>query len=108
MPDTSSIGVSVRGLCKSYGEILAVDHVSFEIEAGRILALLGANGAGKSTTVHMLLGLLRPSSGSVEIAGVDVARDVGAVRRATAYVPDPLPLSAPHRAREPDVLSPGW
>ncbi len=92
MPDTSSIGVSVRGLCKSYGEILAVDHVSFEIETGRILALLGANGAGKSTTVHMLLGLLPPSSGSVEIAGVDVARDVSAVRRAAAYVPDRLSL----------------
>jgi len=93
MPDaSSSIAVSVRSLCKRYGDARAVDDLSFEIEAGRILALLGANGAGKSTTVHMLLGLIAPSSGTVEIGGHDVVREVAAVRRAAAYVPDRLAL----------------
>jgi ABC-2 type transport system ATP-binding protein len=84
--------VSVRGLCKSYGSVQAVADVSFELEAGRILALLGANGAGKSTTVHLLLGLVVPTSGTATIAGHDVVSDVAAVRRVSAYVPDRLAL----------------
>ncbi|HEX5658984.1 MAG TPA: ABC transporter ATP-binding protein [Polyangiales bacterium] len=84
--------VSVRGLRKQYGDVRAVDDVSFEIEPGHILALLGANGAGKSTTVHMLLGLVAASAGTIEIAGHDVARDPSGVRRASAYVPDRLAL----------------
>ena len=84
--------VSVRELSKRYGDVDAIADLSFEIEAGSILALLGANGAGKSTTVHLLLGLITPSSGKIEIAGHDVARDVAAVRRDTAYIPDRLAL----------------
>lgn len=87
-----SIAVSVRGLTKSYGEVCAVDNLSFEIASGRILALLGANGAGKSTTVHMLLGLVPASAGEIEIAGHAVAGDLVEVRRASAYVPDRLAL----------------
>lgn len=84
--------VSVRGLSKSYGSVQAVADVSFDLEAGSILALLGSNGAGKSTTVHLLLGLVAPTSGSATIAGHDVVQDVAAVRRVTAYVPDRLAL----------------
>jgi ABC-type multidrug transport system ATPase subunit len=84
--------VAVRGLCKYYGHVRAVDDVSFELGPGRILALLGANGAGKSTTVHMLLGLLAPSGGTLAIAGHDVLRDIAAVRLVAAYVPDRLAL----------------
>lgn len=84
--------VGVRHLCTSYGEVRAVDDLSFELEPGSILALLGANGAGKSTTVQLLLGLLSPSSGTVEVAGCDPTRDPAGVRRSTAYVPDRLAL----------------
>jgi ABC-2 type transport system ATP-binding protein len=84
--------IAVRDVSKRYGDVSAVDDLSFEVHAGSILALLGANGAGKSTTVHLLLGLIAPSAGKIEIAGRDVARDVAAVRRTTAYIPDRLAL----------------
>jgi ABC-2 type transport system ATP-binding protein len=92
IPIASPVLVSVRGLSKHYGDVAAVDDVSFEIKAGSILALLGANGAGKSTTVHLLLGLVTPSAGKLEIAGCDVTRDIAGVRQNTAYVPDRLAL----------------
>ena len=64
--------IRVENLCKHYGHVLAVDGVSFEIPAGSTYALLGGNGAGKSTTLSMLLGLLLPSSGGIRILGVDM------------------------------------
>jgi ABC-2 type transport system ATP-binding protein len=64
--------IRVENLCKHYGPVLAVDGVSFEIPAGSTYALLGGNGAGKSTTLSMLLGLLLPSSGAIRILDVDM------------------------------------
>ena len=64
--------IRVENLCKHYGHVLAVDGISFEIPAGSTYALLGGNGAGKSTTLSMLLGLLLPSSGAIRILGVDM------------------------------------
>ena len=64
--------IRVENLCKHYGHVLAVDGISFEIPAGSTYALLGGNGAGKSTTLSMLLGLLLPSSGTIRILGVDM------------------------------------
>jgi ABC-2 type transport system ATP-binding protein len=61
----------VKDLTKSYGDYLAVDHISFEIEEGKILGLLGPNGAGKSTTIQMLLGLTEKDSGSISYFGKD-------------------------------------
>ena len=61
--------MSVRGLTKRYGDVLAVDDLSFEVEAGKVTGFLGPNGAGKSTTMRMLLGLDRPSSGEALISG---------------------------------------
>ncbi|HUN25070.1 MAG TPA: ABC transporter ATP-binding protein [Steroidobacteraceae bacterium] len=60
-------------LCKSYGSLVAVDHVSFSVARGEIVGLLGPNGAGKTTIINMLLGVLAPSSGSIHIAGRDLA-----------------------------------
>jgi ABC-2 type transport system ATP-binding protein len=64
----------VRELSKSYGEVLAVDRVSFEVAHGEIVGLLGPNGAGKTTIINSVLAVLTPSSGSVRIGNVDVAR----------------------------------
>ena len=67
--------IEVEGLTKRYGEVLAVDGVSFSVAPGETLGLLGGNGAGKTTTIAMLLGLLIPSAGSIRIMGRDMARD---------------------------------
>jgi len=64
----------VRGLRKSYGEVLAVNGVSFEVAAGEILGLLGPNGAGKTTIINTILAVLRPDSGSIRIGDLDVSR----------------------------------
>ena len=66
--------LSVRELCKSYGELKAVDHVSFEVRPGEIVGLLGPNGAGKTTIINSVLAVLAPTSGMIRIGNVDVAR----------------------------------
>ena len=79
-------------LTKWYGPRLAVDHVSFAVDAGEILGLLGPNGSGKTTILRIFTGYLRPSSGSVRVAGLDVVSDALAVRRRVGYVPEDAPL----------------
>ena len=69
----SAAAIRVEQLSKRFGSFIAVDAVSFEVPAGSIFGLLGANGAGKSTTIRMLCGLLLPSSGSATVGGEDVA-----------------------------------
>ena len=66
--------LGVTALCKSYPHIIAVEQVSFVVRRNEIVGLLGPNGAGKTTTINMILGVLAPSSGSIEIAGIDVAK----------------------------------
>ena len=66
--------LSVRGLRKRYGDNIAVDDVSLEVNANEIVGLLGPNGAGKTTTINMVLGVLEPSAGEISIAGVELAR----------------------------------
>jgi ABC-2 type transport system ATP-binding protein len=66
--------IRVRGLHKSYGQLHAVDGVSFEVERGEVFGLLGPNGAGKTTTVEVLEGLRKPDSGEVSVLGVDAVR----------------------------------
>ncbi len=78
--------VAVNNLTKRYGELLALDNVSFAIPRGEIFGLLGPNGAGKTTTVKILSTLLAPTSGSGSVAGHDVQRDAFAVRRSIGYV----------------------
>ena len=65
--------IRVAGLTKRFKEIVAVDNIDFEVPAGSFTALLGGNGAGKTTTIAMLLGLVRPTSGRIEILGHDLA-----------------------------------
>lgn len=67
--------IRVVGLTKRFGDVLAVDNISFDVAEGSFTALLGGNGAGKTTTIAMLLGLVRPTSGRIEILGRDLARE---------------------------------
>ena len=64
--------LSVERLCKSYGAVRAVDGVTFHVAPGEIVGLLGPNGAGKTTTINMILGVLAPTAGRIEIDGVDL------------------------------------
>src|SRR5437879_10269518 len=66
--------IDVRHLRKVYGEIVAVDDLTFTVPRGAVLGLLGGNGAGKTTTIAMLLGLLEPTAGDIEVLGVDMLR----------------------------------
>lgn len=67
--------IEVSELCKRYGKVVAVEHISFHVQAGSTCALLGGNGAGKTTTMSMLLGLLLPTSGKIRVLGVDMIKN---------------------------------
>jgi ABC-2 type transport system ATP-binding protein len=75
-----AIAVSVRELRKSYGEVRAVDGISFEVARGEIFGLLGHNGAGKTTTIRMLTGRTRPTSGEAKVLGLDVVADLDQIK----------------------------
>ena len=76
--------IQATGLTKYYGTHLAVDGISFSVRQGEILGLLGPNGAGKSTTIRMVTGYLRPTSGTIYIAGHDIQEDPLAAKRLVA------------------------
>jgi ABC-2 type transport system ATP-binding protein len=78
--------IKVQELTKMFGDFTAVDHVSFEVQPGEVVGYLGPNGSGKTTTIRMLCGLMRPTSGSIEILGVDVVNDPEAVKRHIGYM----------------------
>jgi ABC-2 type transport system ATP-binding protein len=78
--------IVAAGLTRCFGGFTAVDAVSFEVPRGEIFGYLGANGAGKSTTIRMLTGLLAPTSGAAQVAGHDVGRDPDAVKGAIGYM----------------------
>jgi len=78
--------ITVANLTRRFGKFVAVDDVSFDVGEGEIFGFLGANGAGKSTTIRMLCGLLRPSGGSASVGGVDVTRDPEGVKRRIGYM----------------------
>lgn len=82
--------IETEGLTRRFGDLVAVDAVSFTVKAGEIFGLIGPNGAGKSTLIKMLTTLLPPSAGHARVAGFDVARQAAAVRRRIGYVPQLL------------------
>ncbi|MBM0104959.1 ABC transporter ATP-binding protein [Steroidobacter sp. S1-65] len=84
--------LSAKGLTKDHGVHRALHDVSFTIAAGEIYCLLGANGAGKSTTIKLFLGFLKPTSGSIEVDGLDPQREPEAVRRRLLYIPETVAL----------------
>ncbi|NCA70279.1 MAG: ATP-binding cassette domain-containing protein [Sphingobacteriia bacterium] len=84
--------IEVRELSRRYGELKAVDAVSFDIGRGEIVGLLGHNGAGKTTIMKMLTGYLEPSSGWIRIDGLNIAEQRRAAQRRIGYLPENCPL----------------
>jgi ABC-2 type transport system ATP-binding protein len=84
--DTTAPAIEVHGLTRRFGSFVAVNNLSFSVRRGEIFGFLGSNGAGKSTTIRMLCGLLRPSAGTATVGGVDVARDPEGVKHRIGYM----------------------
>ena len=84
--------IQLQNVKKSFKGNLAVNNLNLEIKKGEILGLLGANGAGKSTTINMLLGFLNPDSGSVQINGLDTSSNSEATRKLIGYIPENVNL----------------
>jgi ABC-2 type transport system ATP-binding protein len=96
----SSPIIRAAGLTKRFGDFTAVDDLSIEVQPGTIFAFLGANGSGKSTTIRMLIGLLQPTAGSIEVDGVDVIQRPRQVRDHIGYMGQKVSLYAGLSLRE--------
>ena len=84
--------IEAKGLCKYYGEFIAVEDLNFTINEGEVVAFLGPNGAGKSTTMKMLTGFLAPSAGTSRICGLEVSENRAEVANRIGYLPENGPL----------------
>jgi ABC-2 type transport system ATP-binding protein len=87
-PNDATAFIEVAQLAKRFGEVTAVDGISFDVQAGELLGFLGPNGAGKTTTINMLTGLARPDSGTIRIGGLECTRDPKAAQHLVGVVPD--------------------
>src|SRR6266511_642897 len=86
--------ISVRHLSRRFGDLVAVNDVSFEVQRGEIYGLLGPNGSGKSTIIRMLCGVLEPTAGEATVLGLDVVRDAEAIKRRIGYMSQKFSLYA--------------
>ena len=84
--------IQVEHLTKTYGDLVAIQDVSFQVQRGEVLGFLGPNGAGKTTTMRILTGFLPPTSGRVTVAGFDVFEESLEARRRIGYLPETVPL----------------
>jgi ABC-2 type transport system ATP-binding protein len=92
--------ISVRDLTKAYGQTLAVDHISFDVQKGDVVGFLGPNGAGKSTTMRMLTCYQPPTSGTATINGFDIFHQSEQVRENLGYLPENVPLYTEMKVEE--------
>jgi ABC-2 type transport system ATP-binding protein len=97
--------VETDALTKTYGDLVAVDHLNCRVPYGQIFGLLGPNGAGKSTTIKMLTTLLDPTSGTARVAGFDIVAAPSQVRRSIGYVPQMLSADGALTGEENLLLS---
>lgn len=81
-----SAAIDVHEMTRRFGDFTAVDAITFEVQRGEVFGFLGANGAGKTTAIKMLIGLLAPTSGTASVAGFDVATNAESVRRHIGYM----------------------
>lgn len=91
MPETTPL-IDATGLCRDYGALRAVYAVDLRLERGEIVGLLGQNGAGKTSTMDMLCGVLAPTAGAITIDGVDLLESPRTAKRALGYLPEQPPL----------------
>ena len=84
--------IQVSHLTKYYGDFLAVNDLSFEIQDGHVYGFLGPNGAGKSTTMNIMTGCLSPTDGTVKIGGFDILEQPEQAKRLIGYLPEQPPL----------------
>ena len=96
----SEPAIEARALSRTFGAFRAVDEITFEVGAGEVFGFLGANGAGKTTAIRMLTGLLAPSSGEARIAGLDIYRESEAIKRRIGYMSQRFSLYDDLTARE--------
>ncbi len=82
------IMLEIKNCTKRFGNLIAVNNLSFKVEKGEIIGLLGPNGAGKTTTIKMMVGLLRPDNGNILIGGHDISSDPAGAKRLLAYIPE--------------------
>ena len=80
--------IEIKNLVKHYGQVVAVDDISFKVKEGEILGFLGPNGSGKSTTMNIITGYLPSTSGTVEVAGYDITTHPEEVKKRIGYLPD--------------------
>jgi len=88
MISSNGSALKLRGVSKRYEDIVAVDNIDLNVEHGEILGLLGPNGSGKTTTLKIVLGLVKPDSGSVNVLGIEATNDPIAVKKQVGYVPE--------------------
>jgi len=84
----NDIVIKVENLTKRYGEILAVDHINFEVKEGEVFGFLGPNGAGKTSTIRMLTGLSKPTEGNASILGFDINSQILQIKKHIGVVPE--------------------
>jgi len=92
--------IEVKDLTRTFGAFVAVDHIGFEVQAGEVFGFLGANGAGKTTAIRMLTGLLVPSAGQARVAGHDVYTGSEAIKRSIGYMSQKFSLYEDLTVRE--------
>ncbi len=98
--DTGHDIIVADSLVKRYGDVVAVDGLSFRVREGELFAFLGPNGAGKTTTIKMLITLLAPSGGTGIVGGFDIVKESAAVRRIIGYVPQMISVDGTLTAYE--------
>ena len=82
----TELAIQARELTRAFDDFVAVDRINFDVRAGEVFGFLGANGAGKTTAIRMLTGLLKPTAGQATVAGHDIAQDTEAVKRDIGYM----------------------
>ena len=94
------LAIDAKGLTRRFGSFTAVDHITFDVGAGEVFGFLGANGAGKTTAIKILVGLIAPSAGDAHVAGFDVRTERHKIRRNIGYMSQRFSLYADLTVRE--------
>lgn len=84
--------IELKNVTKKYGDLVAVDNISFDVKEGEIIGLLGQNGAGKSTTMNMITGFIEPTQGNIVVNGYDISKKAKKAKKQIGYMPENVPL----------------